>query len=238
MTRPLCEFNAAWAIDGFEALEKSIKEAMRFVPYCEAHREVWSPIFAECVLNACSQLDSLWRAEARLLHGKNGSSLTITDYFKLFRKQVTEGRWVLFWGETGEKVAPFLPWEDSNMYMPLPWWQAYTKLKHDRWGNVTEGTFERCVHAAAALFLGICRSGICCEAVVGSGWPSWDILSLNPMDLVDETHDGRPRHLVLETGCFTYPREWCQLDPRSIGYIESASPRFQTWLTQQQKRNA
>jgi len=57
---------AATAVEGLLTAESKLAEALRFVPYCDQHRDVWSSHFAEVILEAGSQVDSVWKATAHL----------------------------------------------------------------------------------------------------------------------------------------------------------------------------
>lgn len=55
------------AVDGLLNAEATLHEALRYIPYCDEHRSVWSPTFARIILDAASQVDSLWKATANWL---------------------------------------------------------------------------------------------------------------------------------------------------------------------------
>ena len=65
----------------FGRLERQLGEFLDYVPFEQAHHEVWSPILATIILEACSQLDSLWKMELREIGGTNADA-KIPDYFK------------------------------------------------------------------------------------------------------------------------------------------------------------
>src|SRR5688500_18388288 len=91
-------------LNGFAAVEQSLDEVLRHIPYCGAHEIVWSPLLADCIIDACHQLDSLWKVTARRSPSvSSGTSLTIRNYFDYFGPagggSAIAGRWVVFWGE-------------------------------------------------------------------------------------------------------------------------------------------
>ena len=63
-------------------------DVLRHIPYVPSHESVWSPSLTTILLEACSQLDSLWKYEvkntpASILH-PSGKNLDIKYYFQNF----------------------------------------------------------------------------------------------------------------------------------------------------------
>ena len=50
----------------------------------------------------------------------------------------------------GFSLAPFAPWKEGRK---LPWWESFTKLKHDRISNFQLATLGNSIHALAAVFV-------------------------------------------------------------------------------------
>ena len=132
---------------------------------------MWSPTLAACILEACSQLDSFWKASANQSPA-NGPD--IRDHFVRFGESVA-GRWLVAWGDEGRELCPFASWNPACTrtkadYQPLGWWQAHNDIKHDRWANIRQATLENAVNAVAGLFLAIVRSAECVDALVEANW--------------------------------------------------------------------
>src|SRR6266699_918734 len=93
-------FPEGYILDGFKNVERSLQEVLRYVPHCAAHEGVWSPVQAECIIDACLQLDSLWKATARMSPSVYPSkNLDITNYYEFFGKagggSSVHERWVV-----------------------------------------------------------------------------------------------------------------------------------------------
>jgi hypothetical protein len=239
-------FPAAHILAGFRNVERSLMVALAYVPHCPAHGNVWSPPLADVTINASHHLDSLWKATAHEYQAQPaGNNHDIRDYFRYFGPAgggcSIAQRWVLFWGEQPVQLRPFASW-DAGTYARLSWWAAYTKLKHDRWRNIREGTLGAAVDAVAALFLAIVRCEFCRDAVAEAGWlsskPTWE--SMNPSHstqltawlLEDATCHGL--FIAAESELFSYPVGWWN---RTINASDewrgTCSLRFRTWFNAQ-----
>ena len=158
-------------LTAFKDVEDRLRAFLDHVPFVAEHDEVWSPILATCLVEACSQLDSFWKASSATLARK---SADIKDHFVSFGESVA-ARWLVVWGDEGREVTPFFAWEATGpfteeAYTPLAWWQAYNDVKHDRWANIQRATLLHTVSAVAGLFLAIARSSECVDSLVGEGW--------------------------------------------------------------------
>jgi len=218
------------AVEGLLSAEAALQEALRYVPYCDEHRGVWSPAFTRIILDAASQVDSVWKATARRLAlPRAGDRMTIRDHFDEFGAIVAKQQAVFFGGLTPCAVSPFQGWHSG--YSPLAWWDAYNVLKHDRFSHQTEATLAHAVNAVAALFLTTIYSGSCDLALISA--MLLDPSSSNPWAF---TTTGLLRdvnfecHAKLETKLFAHPLGIFGLDNCNLSnYWMSGSPRFNIW---------
>src|SRR4029434_8626593 len=74
------------AVEGLLSVERELEVALRYVPYCDEHRDVWSGHFASIILEAAHQVDSIWVATAKLDDStiKPDAKLSITDHHNRF----------------------------------------------------------------------------------------------------------------------------------------------------------
>jgi hypothetical protein len=213
------------AIQGLLTAESMLQESLRFVPYCDEHRTVWSAHFTRVILDAASQVDSVWKATA-------GSSdkLTLKNHYATFGTLVAKQRVVFFGADKPITIAPFQVWGQGGFASPL-WWDAYNKLKHDRFANQTEATLDHAVNAVGALLLAILYSGSCDLALISAGL--LDPSSSNPWAF---TPTGLLRDITfdcwakIETQLFAHPLGVfgagdCNLSP----HWPSRSTRFNIW---------
>lgn len=221
-------------IGWYDSAERMLEQVLGVVPYCEEHEGVWSPALVTVLLETCSQLDSLWAFEARQSAYVPDRQLEITDYFNYFGEYVGY-RWVVFYGETAEKIEPFGSWASGpdyrrSSYVPLDWRKAYNSLKHDRLSNRREATLRRAVHALAGLFLAILRCEYARDEISQAGWLSSK--SHRPEASLGEDSLSIPAlFIAAESRLFSYPVGWCK---ESIAASEEwcgpASHRFRRWF--------
>jgi hypothetical protein len=78
-------------ISWFETVESWLSDVLTVVPYCEEHLNVWSPQLVTVLLEACSQIDSLYKDEF--------GEIDIVGYFTRCGETLAP-RWLLFWAES------------------------------------------------------------------------------------------------------------------------------------------
>lgn len=152
-------------LTAFVDVEEQLRVFLDRVPFVPEHDKVWSPALASCLLEACSQLDSFWKASAQQ---PAQAELSIRDHFRNFGPSVA-GRWLVVWGDEGRELSPFDAWTSGD-YEPTTWWQAYNAIKHDRWANIRQATLENAANALGGLFLAIIRCAECLDLLVERGW--------------------------------------------------------------------
>lgn len=155
------------ALQGFSAVESMLAEAFLHVPCCQEHRSVWSPRFAQIIIEAASQIDSLWKATTVIVDPAAKNKLTIEDHFVRFGVLVAKQRVVFFGGNKPITLVPFKRW-DAPTFNSTSWWKAYNKLKHNRFSNQHRGTLGHAVNAASGLLLAIIYSGQCDLALLSN----------------------------------------------------------------------
>lgn len=156
------------AVEGLAIAEAAFEAATKFVPYCPEHLSVWSPQFAQIILDCASQVDSLWKAVEQT-HNPSSSTdkLTIKDHWYRYRSLVSAQKVIFFGGSNPAVIEPFAAWNGSSFQSPA-WWQAYNKLKHDRFSHQAEATMSHALHSVAGLFLAIVYSGVCDLALISA----------------------------------------------------------------------
>jgi len=236
------QFPANSVLDWYTEAEQMLADFLEYVPYCDTHKEVWSPKLVFVLQETCSQLDSLWRWEAINVHGKNDRA-DIADYFELYGAKMAP-RWTIFWADKPEKVQPFSEWQGTQ-YHPLDWWaEGYNKVKHNRLENRTCASLKRTVESLAGLFLAIVRSEYCWDTLWEKHWMSWsDDASPSPFDPIDclradfgQRNDlglGAVTHMAIESKLFTYPVGLCEklIIPKkdNAHWRGNCSRRFKAW---------
>lgn len=150
-------------LSAFDQVESDLSDFVARVPLVSEHLTVWSPSLVRCIFDACSQLDSLWK-----LRAGTASNITIKQHFASHGARCAN-EWVVLWEGDGLEVHPFACWAHGQ-YAPLDWWQAYNKLKHNRWENVREATLRNAVDATAALFVALAHDEACGAVLAERKW--------------------------------------------------------------------
>jgi hypothetical protein len=231
-------FPANTVLGTYISTENMLIDAMRIIPYCDEHEDVWSPVFITILLEVCSQLDSLWKYQAQLSPCVTKNRLTIQDYFEYFGKYLAS-KWVVFYGEEPQKIHPYESWSQvdefkRNNYPNAEWWwSAYNKVKHDRLRNRAEATLKHAVNSLGGLFLAILRVELCRDAVAQAGWLIGDGYNLQAW-LGEDSPSVKSKFITVETKLFTYPVGWGNESiNQSINWGKwggTCSRRFSDWL--------
>lgn len=224
------------AIEGLLSVESMLHEAIRFVPYCEEHKQVWSPHFAQIILEAASQVDSIWKSTTKIDYPTAAKKVDIEFYLAKFGSLVARQRVVFFAGVMPCTIWPFECWVNpkpkaSKVSNAPNWWQAYNDIKHDRFANQDKATLEHAVNAIAALFLSILYSGKCDMAIIATSLlepTNYNPWAFTPTgELRDITFDCRAH---LETTLFAHPIGIFGVDNCNLsGYWPGGSARFNIW---------
>jgi hypothetical protein len=229
-------FPASIAVNTYIAIENMlVDDVLRVIPYCNEHENVWSPILVTILLEACSQLDSLWKyqaAQSRFTSKEPG----ITNYFSYYGEYMSS-KWVVFYGEEPTIIRPFDNWRSvkdykSGSYKPLDWWSAYNKVKHNRLENRTEATLKHSICALAGLFTAILRFDLCRNAIAQAGWLIGDGYNLQAW-LGEDSPSAKSQYITAESKLFTYPVGWDKEKiTRTTKWEGVCSLRFRDWLDQ------
>ena len=246
-----CDFPANSVISSFSSTEAMLVDFLGVVPYCPEHEIVWSPRLVTILLEACSQLDSLWRSQA-LVDGlvdnpQQSNNLNITHYFDYFA-DVMAPRWVIFWGAQ-RRIRPFELWEnarltDHNASVSTEWWGAYNDVKHNRLSNEQKATLKNAVEAVGALFLAIVKCSHCWDAIAAANWIFRGLadyygpqrhLAESACSGTDSSQDAdRLAYVTVESKLFTYPVcLGAEPEPQDYLWIGHCSNRFMAWIDSQ-----
>jgi len=213
------EYQTSSIIYWYEELEERLIEFLKFVPFTPEHLNVSSPRLASVVTETCNILDSLFREVSKpeeTIKGKikKRDKLVVTDYAELYAERLKlPATKSLIFVSPPQYLIPFEKWELLTMggqHEALPWWRAYTKLKHSRIKNMKEATLANAVNSLCALHQVIAKLlpqlG---RATLRHGW--FKDVSLRPDILIEMfegkyalSHLGRDTFLV-ESKLFTVP---------------------------------
>ena len=228
------QFPAKTVINSFLMTERELSDVIDVVPFCPEHESVWSPALATVVIDAGSQLDSLWRGACRAdspdgVNGKPIDELTIKEYYGHYTKDLAK-MWAVFWGHEAARLQPFQLWEGLQEYQPLKWWQDYNAIKHDRLANRKLATLKCAADAVTALFLAIVCCKHCVNEMIASGWMPGSEQFGEPTSLFYENEPHR-KSFVIESKLCSCPFAWCGENiKKDQNWYGHGSPRFRQWF--------
>ena len=221
-------------ITAFTDIEQQLRSFIERVPFVPDHDHVWSPALASCLLEACSQLDSFWRAATP---GRRRKDLTLPDHFERFGASVA-ARWVVVWGDEGRELKPFAVWYPAGTqrkapFVAPPWWQAYNALKHDRWANIRRATFENAANAVGGLFLAIVRAPECADALVEAEWFRTRYATPYAIEKLSDGTEDPELGITMESALLSYASGSCDSHFRGcVAQYRACTHRFGRWLEQ------
>ena len=131
---------------------RDLYELFDYVEPCDANLSVYSHRIYELFLRTATEFESnckgILKANGYTRHDKD---MSIKDYFKIApvaklpEYKVTFQRW-----STIHEFSPFFTWNTAS-YAPLPWYQGYNNVKHDRYNNFSQASFENLMNAISGL---------------------------------------------------------------------------------------
>ena len=93
-------FPGETVIPSFTQVEAMFQDVLGRIPYVPEHENVWSPSLATILLEACSQLDSLWRYRVtntpNAILPSSGQNLNVTHFFQNLRQSLAP-EWAVLW---------------------------------------------------------------------------------------------------------------------------------------------
>jgi hypothetical protein len=218
------EHQTSSIIHWYEELEERLIEFLKFFPFTSQNLNVSSPRLAGLITEACNILDSLFNEalNPKAVHRsvivcqkcgfeRGKRSYDITDYAKFYsgtlRLPVVKS---FMYVSPPQYVTPFqerLHLLSGGDYMTLPWWSAYTRLKHNRIKNIEQATLANAVNALCGLHQVIAKlSSELGRATLRHGW--FQTGGMNPESLLkmfDCTYIWGKETFLVETKLFAVP---------------------------------
>jgi hypothetical protein len=208
-------------VQWYDELEEELRRILFELPPVPSNLRRSSPRLASIAVEACSMIDSLFRQaspDPSTVGGKSikRKDLDIRHFAVLFAAslRLAQLKSILLIAEP-KYVSPFSKWRrmtSQSEPIPLTWWQAHQKLKHDRIQEWERGTLSLAIDCLCALHQVISRLPVMAEALVRFEWV-W-LSGWNPELVVEALRGtnalgGDP--LSSETRLFVTP-----LGPRSV----------------------
>ena len=129
------------------SLENDLARTAQFV---EPHSQesVYSFEFYKILVLACVEVESLFKGFCAFLENENAVDISIYKGILLKHlPQIVDAEVLIT--RSGSSYKPFSGWNNS----PLPWWETYNQVKHNRGEKLIEATYLNAVLALSALYL-------------------------------------------------------------------------------------
>lgn len=207
------EYRVDQALRAYERIENGLIEFSEHVPIIAGNDAIQSPRLISYLVDACGLLDSTLRdltPDPAMVGGKNKPrrDCDIWDFAQLHAGalDLPNTRSIVLMSPPTYR-RPFEPWESllkTGTYSPLPWWQDYNALKHDRLANIDKGTLGAALDATCALHQVIARRLDLIPSLLRRGWFSighWYVDAV----LEDAQKGSLPDTFIVQTRLFATP---------------------------------
>ena len=135
------------------SLYRSLEEIFQVVHPVQANLATFGNSIRDLIILASTECEAQWKAVLRLnKYGRDKP--TRTDYQKLGRPmRLSEFTVILQHYRDFEPLVPFAGWDVIQANAPLPWYDDYNAVKHDRAGSFERATLATALNAIAACWV-------------------------------------------------------------------------------------
>ncbi len=147
--------------------EDGMKDFLRYVPWEEAHGNVWSPKLADLLLVVGSSIDSSFQAFVpsaylndvegieEVRRKKEAGRLNIGDFLHAFSPVYPLAEYDVVLRMTGGRLSPWQGWVIGSEGKGPEWWTAYNEIKHHKFEAIRQATLGTTMSALGG-FLQVC----------------------------------------------------------------------------------
>lgn len=148
-----------------EILYSRLEKIFEYVEPCENNKNTYSVQISSLMLDVCTTIEANFKAILEKNDYKMNSNLSIKNYFLVEKSHHLSSYKIkipfwkpgksikrLHWEDEGSIRIPFKNWE-NNTYVPLDWYQAYNKVKHNMINNFDKATLNNLVDAFCGLVI-------------------------------------------------------------------------------------
>lgn len=129
-------------------LIQKLQEILLYVEPSPEGLKTFSHKIKELLILACTDVENSFKFY------NLGDNERTTDYIKILDfVDLTKYNISLIGYASSFKCCPFLNWNKKETTKSLPWYHAYTQLKHDSLNNFHLATLENCLNAIAAKLI-------------------------------------------------------------------------------------
>ncbi|MDO4801114.1 MAG: hypothetical protein Q4A15_03010 [Prevotellaceae bacterium] len=131
---------------------RDLYEVFNYVEPDNANFPVYSQRLYELLLRTSTEFEANCKGilDANGYARPGGGNLNIQDYFKIEAATKLSGYVVTFVRWPNNQYKPFASW-NARAFAPLPWYQGYNNVKHNRYVNFQDASLENVMNAIAGL---------------------------------------------------------------------------------------
>lgn len=131
---------------------RDLYEVFNYVEPDNANSSVYSHRLYELLLRTSTEFEANCKGilDTNGYARPGGGNLNIQDYFKIEAATKLSGYVVTFDRWPNHQFKPFASW-NSGVFAPLPWYQGYNNVKHNRYVNFQYASLENVMNAIAGL---------------------------------------------------------------------------------------
>jgi hypothetical protein len=142
----------------YSLIERDLLRLFEYVEPRDDNLSVYSHRTYELLLRTATEFET----NCKRILGANGYRRTDDrnlnvkdDYFKINRSSRLGGYSIslLEWYPEPKRLKPFENWGSEEDYSPLPWYQSYNCVKHDRNLNFPRASLENVLNAVGGLYI-------------------------------------------------------------------------------------
>jgi hypothetical protein len=135
-------------------IEKDLLRLFEYIEPTDDNLSAYSHRTYELLLRAATEFETNCKRILLANGYEKEGTLNVTDYFKVNRSSRLGDYSVslMEWYPEPKSLKPFETW-NSETFSPLPWYQSYNQVKHDRNLNFPRASLENVVNAVAGLYV-------------------------------------------------------------------------------------
>jgi len=130
---------------------RDLYELFNYVEPNDTNLSTFSHRIYELLLRTATEFESNCKGVLNANGYVTAGNMNIMDYFRIASVQRLSEYKVTFdrWAQTHE-FQPFAAWNTVN-FAPLPWYQGYNHVKHNRFTNFNEANLDNLMNAVSGL---------------------------------------------------------------------------------------
>lgn len=138
----------------YNLLERGLQTLFEFIEPTENNLSTYSHRIYELLFRAATEFETHCKRILGANRYTHKNQYNIEDYFHINQATKWSDYVVLIpsWRNRVKILHPFQEWE-SGTYKPLPWYQSYNHVKHDRFSNFEKASFENVLLSISAVLV-------------------------------------------------------------------------------------